>query len=125
MQLKKEWEEYRIIEKAVMKYLNRLIPTNWYDMSLSQRIEWLKDERNVGTEKRTLVCVQEIVNESSEILARVVDPNNKHVWNLVSSFIQSIRYPDGTRWYKKPNSVRIPLYGKQRIFVREKREKKE
>ena len=112
-QRQKNFAAYNPVQDAIEEYLKRMLPEDWKNMSIEQHIEWLKDEDEIGTVKRTQVCVQEVVREA---LNGVVKDSGKKLWDQVSDIISNIGYSDGTHWHRPRRQTRVPGYGKQRIF---------
>lgn len=92
------------------EYLERLLPTNWDDLDTYQRRNWLADEKNVGTVKRSNVCILEIW---AECLGK--DPNSitrKDSFEL-SRVMKALR-----EWTPYGGTLKFNFYGNQKAFTR-------
>jgi len=116
-QLQNSFMTYDPMRDAIELYLARSLPQNWGNMTPEQHVVWLKDSDNIGTAKRTHVCLKEIIKEA---LGEIVTNPNKKVLNEIAAIVSTITYDNGERWHKPEHQrqARIPGYGKQRIFER-------
>ena len=116
-QLQNGFMTYDPMRDAIEQYLARLLPEDWEKMTPQQHVSWLKDSDNIGTVKRTRVCLKEIVKEA---LGGIVTNPNRKVLSEIAAIVCTITYEDGERWHKPEHQrqARIPCYGKQRIFER-------
>ncbi len=104
---------YDPMRDAIEQYLARPITEDWWSMTPRQHLLWLKDSDNVGTVKRTQVCLKEITYEA---LSEIVPNPNKTVLNEISAIVTSIACDNGERWHRPEHSRRIQGYGKQKYF---------
>ncbi|HEK9985574.1 TPA: hypothetical protein TVN94_000012 [Streptococcus equi subsp. zooepidemicus] len=103
-------------EGIVREYLDKLLPDNWDDMDLYERRHYLSDSGVSGIAKkgivrRTTVCNMEIWCECFGKDPSVMKKIDSYE---LGGIMQKI---DG---WQKSNSRRISLYGKQRIYERNK-----
>lgn len=108
-------------EGLVRKYLDRLLPENWEDMSLYERRNFLNDNdfgnsEKTGSIKRDLVCNMEIwcecfLKDASSL--RSIDSYQ------IAAIMKKI---DSWQRYKgnKKGVLKIPIYGEQRLYERKK-----
>lgn len=99
-------------EGLVRLYLDTLLPTNWNEMDLYQRREFLRgdDTSPVGTEMRMLVS-------NMEIWCECFGRKKEDLRSIDSYAIASIM-SRLSEWQKQPVPKRIPIYGLQRIYRR-------
>ena len=110
----KAFMEYDPLLDAIEEYLARRLPANWSDMTPQEHREWLANDKNVGTVRRTEVCLKEIIFEA---LSEIVGENpSKKTLNRISEIICSISYDDGLRWHKPESQRRYKYFGKQRVY---------
>lgn len=101
-------------EGLVRAYLDRLLPENWADMTIYERRSFLNGndfgaEERKGTVRRDTVCNMEIWCECFEKERSAMGKQESH---MISAIMQKI---DG---WSKSGGTRIPIYGKQKIYVR-------
>lgn len=92
----------------IEEYLNRLLPDNWKDMDRSERLFWLDDDKNEGTQERTQVSVMEIWSECFRN-----KPSDKK--RADSDDITKMLLRLG---WKRGGTMRAGCYGRQRAFVK-------
>ena len=103
-------------EGLVREYLDKLLPDNWDDMDLYERRHYLSDSGVSGIAKKGIVRRATVCNMEIWCECFGKDPS---VMKKIDSYelggiMQKI---DG---WQKSNSRRISLYGKQRIYERNK-----
>lgn len=93
-------------------YLETLLPENWNNMTLYERRNFLDGDAlsPKGTTKRTKVSNIEIFSECFG-----GDPTK--ISRADSYAITSMMF-QVKGWIKTENSIRIPIYGKQRVYER-------
>ena len=94
----------------IREFLDRLLPENWNTMSLPERQDWLASDE-VGTVRRTRVCAAEIWcealgNSSTERMRRFDAVEINQILDSLPG------------WTRAKSSVRFPIYGKAKAFVR-------
>jgi predicted P-loop ATPase len=97
----------------VREYLDRLLPDDWYTLSLQDRILWLSSTQhsdNPGKVRRDKVCAMEIWVECFG--RRDSDLERRRSQEITDIMMQ---FKD---WYRCPDTMRIPGYGIPRCFVR-------
>ena len=94
----------------VREYLERPLPEAWTGWSLSERRAWLLDKGNVGTVMRNRVCVMEVW---AEALGREPAAITRRDSYEISRIMKSER-----GWTPTSRSVRFPLYGVQKEYMR-------
>nr|WP_253199373.1 virulence-associated E family protein [Clostridium tagluense] len=103
-------------EGIVREYLDKLLPSNWEEMSLYERRGFLRGEgelavKTVGTVIRDRVCVMEVWCElfgKDASMLRKID--SYEIGGIM-------RKMEG--WEKINDRVQLPIYGRQRVFLRE------
>ncbi|GCD11638.1 hypothetical protein Ctaglu_32610 [Clostridium tagluense] len=103
-------------EGIVREYLDKLLPSNWEEMSLYERRGFLRGEgelavKTVGTLIRDRVCVMEVWCElfgKDASMLRKID--SYEIGGIM-------RKMEG--WEKINDRVQLPIYGRQRVFLRE------
>lgn len=105
-------------EGVVIDYLEKLLPSNWDEMDLYQRLSFLSgDELSQdlkGTIKREKVCTMEIWCEcfykERQNLRRIDSYEIEGIINRIGGW--------GKISTNKSGKTRYPLYGPQKTFVR-------
>ena len=110
-------EQTRAMEKderqgMVEEYLNTLLPENWDEMDLYQRRNFLTDKIGaVGTVERKVVSNAEIWCECyGKNLAEMKASDSYAIASLMVQI-------EG--WSRSAKTKRLPMYGKQRLYVKE------
>ena len=111
--IQKSFMSYDPMRDAIEEYLARLLPTNWRSMTPHQHVEWLKNPSNVGTVKRTTVCLKEILYEA---LGETDAKPGRKVLNEIAATVTTICNASGERWHRPVKSKRITGYEKQKYF---------
>ncbi|MBV4425275.1 virulence-associated E family protein [Clostridium tyrobutyricum] len=105
-------------EGLVREYLNTLLPDNWNNMDLYDRRTFIKSNnfngRIIGTVRRDKVCVMEIWCELFGKEASSLRKIDSYEINAIMKKINCWQKYTGN----KQGNARVPLYGTQRIFVR-------
>ena len=105
-------------EGLVREYLNKLLPNNWSSMNLYERRKFLNGDDlvggQVGTEKRKAVCSMEIWCECFGKDASSLKKSDSYEITAIMSKIEGWELYSGN----KTNTMRFPIYNKQRAFVR-------
>ena len=105
-------------EGLVREYLNKLLPSNWDDMEISERRSYIRgDDFGDGIEgsvRRDKVCAMEIW---CELFGKEASSMRKIDSYEINAIMRKI---DGWEKYSgnKQGRARVPLYGIQRIFIR-------
>lgn len=95
----------------VQRYLETLLPTNWEDLGIYERRNYLEDPLSPrGTQERDYVCIAEIwcecLGKSKDDMTRY---NTRDLHDLMK----------GLDEWEQINSTReFPIYGRQRYYVR-------
>lgn len=102
-------------EGVVRKYLDKLLPDNWSDMDLYERRSFLRCDddlapKAVGTVKRDYVCIMEIWCELFGKDASALKKSDSYEIGGIMRKIEG--------WEKDNNRIRLPIYGRQRVFRR-------
>lgn len=94
----------------VQEYLSKLLPTNWDSMDLYARRNFLDGDIicEKGTMLRTRVSNAEIWCECFRKNISEIKPSDSYA---IAALMMQI---DG--WKRMSNSIRIPIYGKQRLY---------
>lgn len=95
-------------EGDIELYLERLLPENWNELDIPDRIDWLGSEKT-GTVERTRVCVAEIWSEcfrQSSIRRRRADSDD-----IIRTLLRLGWEDIGVQ--------RVPLYGRQICFKKD------
>ena len=99
-------------EGLVREYLDTLLPTNWNDMDVYSRRNYMHEQddptRPVGSVKRTQVS-------NMEIWCECFGRERSTIRRSDSNELASILIKLG--WVRQPNKVRIQLYGPQYVYV--------
>lgn len=103
-------------EGVVREYLDKLLPDNWVDMDLYDRRSFLRCDddlapKAVGTVKREYVCIMEIW---CELFGKDVSTLKKSDSYEIGGIMRKIE-----GWEKDNDRIRLPIYGRQRVFKRE------
>lgn len=96
----------------VEEYLNTLLPENWDDMDLFKRLEYLEGDptSRIGTVKRNMVTNHEIWCECfKKAKSDIKTPDSYQIAALMTQI---------PGWEKSQKTVRVPIYGKQRVYIR-------
>lgn len=97
------------------EYLDMLIPANWADMGIYQRREFVRDRNDPtqpkGTVRREQVSNIEIWCECFGKPKEDLKPSDSYAIAAIMVRIEG--------WSKPEQRRRIPLYGLQRVYVRE------
>lgn len=105
-------------EGLVKEYLDMLLPSNWDDMDLYARRNFIRQdeftENLVGTVRRNQVCTMEIW---CELFGKEASAMRKIDSYEINAIMKKI---DGWERYtgNKQGNAKVPIYGIQRIFVR-------
>ena len=110
--------EYDEREGKVLDYLETLLPADWYNRSVENRIAYFQQEgggsidgvKETGTEKRTKVCSTELWQECFGRSERSMTKQDS--WDMANIMA---RIPG---WERIADRQRIPGYGLQRPFIR-------
>lgn len=98
-------------EGLIIDYLDKKVPVGWDEMSCYERIAWMEDEGNIGTEERTKICALELWCELFNGGKGTMSNADARELNGILSRLKG--------WEKLPNPVRINNeYGKQRAYER-------
>ena len=103
-------------EGLVRKYLDTLVPENWYEMDLYERRNFLKGDSstNVGTVKRDVICNMEIWAECFCYDIASMKRTDSYVINSIMKKIDN-----WDKYSKNKTGVKnFPLYGIQRCYER-------
>ena len=117
MQKEAEKHQMEAMEKddrlsAIELYLDTLLPENWDEMDIYQRRNFLDGDITAprGTVRRTRVCNAEIWCECFKKNWAEMKTSDSY---MISSLMVQL-----LEWKKTDRSIRIPLYGKQRVYER-------
>jgi predicted P-loop ATPase len=105
-------------EGLIREYLDKLLPTNWDDMDIYERRSFVRgDEFSkeiVGTLKRDKVCTMEVW---CELFGKEPSSMRKIDSYEINAILRKI---EGWEKYNgnKNGMMNLPIYGKQRIYVR-------
>jgi predicted P-loop ATPase len=103
-----EVDERRGIIEA---YLDRLLPTNWDDMDIFERRNYLEDPLSSNGEiQRDYVCVAEIW---CECLGKAKEDMDRYKTREINDILRGL---DG--WEQIGTTRTFPLYGKQKYYAR-------
>ena len=98
-------------EGLIIDYLDKRVPVGWDEMNCYERIAWMEDEDNIGTEERTRICALELWCELFNGAKGTMSNADARELNGILSRLKG--------WEKLPNPVRINSeYGKQRAYER-------
>lgn len=108
-------EEFRFKssrEDLIRNYLERKLPTNWAKLDIWERVEWLNDPNNEGTEERTKVC-------ALEVWCELLGGSKANFPNSDQREIKMIIEKCG--WERAKTTIRVSGgYGSQRGFIKKK-----
>lgn len=102
----------------ILDYLNREIPTNWHDLNLTERKNFLNNEitsETIINEKlipRKVVCTAEIW---CECLGKDKNDMNRYNTRDLHSILKNF-----TNWQAVKSTKNFSLYGKQKYYERKK-----
>ena len=107
-------------EGLVAEYLEEMLPDNWDTMDIYRRLEYIRSTddptRAKGTVCRSQVCVMEIwcecFGKSRESIKKADSYEIEGILNQIGGWAKY----EGNKTGKKA----VPMYGVQRVFVREK-----
>jgi predicted P-loop ATPase len=103
---------------VIEEYLNTLIPSNWYDMDVFDRVNYIQDRDSInekGTLSRNKICVLEIWTECFGGQKKELDRRKS---NELHSIMKSLK-----SWQECSNKggrMRIKGYGPQRAYERKR-----
>ena len=104
----------------VEDYLNTLLPADWDKMELMERRNWLGEKNGPtavkGTVKRTEVSNLEIWSECFGNISSSLRPQDSYSIAALMTQIPG--------WERTNRSKTLPIYGRQRIYVRKEEEAK-
>lgn len=104
--------EYDERTGLVLEYLNTLLPTNWEDLDIFERRDFLNGGLTVkGTEERQEVCVAEIW---CECFNKNKDDMTRYNTKDISTILRKL--PD---WNLSKTPRRFNIYGMQRFYYRD------
>ncbi len=95
-------------EGLISDYLNKRLPIGWDKLTSIERQEWLNSPNSQGSEVRKSVCSLEIWCECFGNAASTLKKSDSIA---ITSVLLKLGWRKGDRSY-------IPLYGRQRLFVR-------
>lgn len=107
-------------EGLVAEYLEEMLPDNWDTMDIYRRLEYIRSTddptRPKGTMRRNQVCVMEIwcecFGKSRESIKKADSYEIEGILNQIGGWAKY----EGNKTGKKA----VPMYGVQRVFVRDK-----
>ena len=103
-------------EGIVSEYLDMLLPENWDTMSIYDRRDYVLDRNGPtqpkGTVRRETVSNMEIWCECFGHNKEELRPSDSYA---ISAIMVKMR-----GWHKTADRISLPLYGQQRVYVREK-----
>ena len=108
--------EYDDREGEVIDYLETLLPEDWYSWDIDKRCDFfrqrdvLSPEQQKGTMRRTMVCAREIFVECFG--------RPKNAWKKQDGYEIAAIMARLSEWERTSERVRIPAYGRQRIYRR-------
>lgn len=106
-------------EGLVKEYLEKLLPEKWDEMDIYSRRSFLRgdefSEKLEGTVKREQVCTMEIWCELFGKEATSMRKIDSYEINAIMRKIEGWKRYDGN----KQGRLRVPIYGIQRVFIRE------
>ena len=101
-------------EGLVAAYLDTLLPNDWSSMDIYQRRNYINDSDDpthpLGTVRRTTVSNIEIWCECFGKLKEDFKPSDSYAISAIMARL--------TSWEKTGSSMRLSIYGKQRIYKR-------
>ncbi len=101
-------------EGIVREYLEKLLPENWADMDIYERREYVSEPNNPTQPKGT---VRRETVSNMEIWCECFGKKKEELRGADSYAIAAIMMRIGG-WSKPDASIRISLYGKQRVYKR-------
>lgn len=104
-------------EGLVRVYLDTLLPSDWSQMDLSARREYLMDRDGItpkGIERRSLVCTQEIWSECFGRDPAMMKKTDAYELNAIMRKIEGWQRFQGN----KSGKVRFAIYGPQYAYER-------
>lgn len=102
-------------EGMIRDYLDKLIPNNWYTMSIGQRRQYLNGNLEVDEDnlmKREKTCVLEIYEECFGGDLRYIKPQDRKEIRECMSKMKG--------WIKEQKAIRIGSYGVVKGYIRKK-----
>ncbi len=106
-------------EGIVKEYLETLLPTNWDEMDIYARRSFIRGDEfskdTEGTVRREQVCTMEIWCELFGKEATAMRKIDSYEINAIMKKIEGWKKYDGN----KQGRLRVPLYGIQRVYIRE------
>ena len=109
-------------EGLVREYLEKPLPSNWDDMNLYERRNFLNGdnfgEAKVGTEKRKTVCSMEIWCECFGMDSARMKKTDSYEINAIMARINGWKPYDGN----KTGTIKFKIYNKQRAYIKEEQE---
>ena len=116
MAIKKQEEHTKGDDRTgiVIEYLDTLIPEDYYERSLGERLRFLNNREDgvseIGTKQRDIVCVAEIWEECFGGRRKELDRRKS---NEIGAIMAELK-----KTWTKPKSKRIAGYGTQRAYER-------
>lgn len=96
---------------SIQNYLDRMIPSNWYDMNITDRILWLNSHSELdGDMYRDRICAKEIWRECYGRADREFSNSDQRDIKSALAYLG---------WKRAEALVPIKGYGRQRGFVRD------
>ena len=114
--MQQEALEHNELEGEVMEYLDTLLPENWYDLPISDRMAYfaepdpLDPAREKGTMLRVRVCAREIFTECYG--------KSRNQWKKQDGYEIASIMAAMPGWERINDNKTIPGYGRQRAYVR-------
>ena len=101
-------------EGLVREYLNKPLPTNWDDLNLYARREFLRgdgfSDGLLGEVEREMVCTLEIWCELFGKEPSAMKKIDSYEINAIMRKLEG--------WEQSESMARLPIYGKQRVFIK-------
>ena len=110
-EIQEYYEEENPRAGVVAEYLDKLLPTNWGEMDLYARREWLESSSDQGTEKRATVCTMEIWAEALGGNPDKIDRYSVKEINEIMSRLSDWRHQGNLK-------INTQRYGRQRYYTR-------
>ena len=110
-EIQEYYEEENPRAGVVAEYLDKLLPTNWCEMDLYARREWLESSSDQGTEKRATVCTMEIWAEALGGNPDKIDRYSVKEINEIMSRLSDWRHQGNLK-------INTQRYGRQRYYTR-------
>lgn len=102
-------------EGLVREYLDTLLPANWDDMDIYERRDFIRDKddptRAAGTVQRMDVSNMEIWCECFGKPQEDLKPADSYAISAIMTKIEG--------WSKPEKRKRLPIYGRQRVYLRD------